>query len=363
MRAILKRAEQAYHDAWLQPRDAFRHGSGPIIYLLPGAVKVETDQVDLGDIVGTRSACGTKLHVDGNTHDLLRVRGPVPEDIVITCDRTSPHVDVPAFLAQCALDTGIEPERMLIYLPTSGSIEVHVAPSMAWVDPLVRRSDLDCACVQQFIMKYNIGAVNPDTMQALFGDRHYTQVEGGTARALLPFLARVDVFIDSTARVLHARYNNTVNDVLARLSGPLYLHGVQLEPSDAPLWMLTPLAHGRIYLYTKPVATRVRALPAFVPCRNSPTGNALSTIPAARRVPAVVTQAHLMALTCGEPMTISRAQCIYRALTNRTDETALVETLVGMAMPQQDMVMRESLRAQLSFPVREAFRAYVTLST
>lgn len=379
-RIITDRAIEAYRAAWMQPRWAFRHRNGPTVLLQPRAstaIEAGATRVPLGDV--TASVLNTKqeLEVDGNVHTLVSVEQLTPEDIYVHTGAQSPHLDVATFLDEVGIATGIETERIFVHIPATGHIETAIAPSVAWVDPLVRRCALDTTCIQQFLLKWNIGNVHPCLLERLFGT-NYGQASNGTPDAIKPFVAPVRVVLGT--KTVHARYSNTVAELLDALPDvPIYLHGVQLLRCALCLWTLSPVSHGVIYLYLDPVAQvqtrttigaqsllpRSHRLPAFVPCPGSFTGNAFA--PAlhdtpeqlAAKVPETPTVHFMKQLTLGEPMTVSRAQCIFRCLQTHFTPDALLTTLVNMALPGQEGAMRVVLASAHTMTVHPAFYAHI----
>ena len=204
----------AYRAAFEGKRMAFRHGAGPAVLLHPGAAPGTTFMLDGEDAVIDDT--GETMAIDGNVHDIVQVDRVIPEDMVISVGRSSKHVDVDAFLRRAAFDTGVEPERMLVVVGANGKSDVAIAPSMAWIHPLIRHTDCDASCVQQFIDKFRVGNVTAELLDRVFGQRNLTLVEGGNCRALLPFLARVVVVIDGGTTHIEGRYTHTVAQLLER---------------------------------------------------------------------------------------------------------------------------------------------------
>ena len=379
-RVVTDRAIEAYRAAWLQPRWAFRHGSGPTIMLQPrasAAIQAGSKRVPLGDATATVLNARKNLAVDGNVHTLLRVEQPTPEDIYVHTGARSPHLDVSTFLDEIGIATGIESERIFVHIPATGYIEAAIAPSVAWVDPLVRRCAFDTTCIQQFLLKWNVGNVHPRLLTRLFGTDH-GQVPGGTPDAITPFVAPVRVMLGTYA--IQARYSNTVAQLLDALPDvPIYLHGVRLRRCALCLWTLSPVSHGVIHLYLHaathveprttigaqtPLPSRHR-LPAFVPAPASFTGNAfappLRHTPEqlAEMAPVLPTALFMTQLTLGEPMTVSRAQCIFRCLQPYYVPHALAQVLLDMALPGQRGAMQAFLPSVHTMAVHPAFQAYV----
>jgi len=372
-----KRAAAVWRAAWREPRWGFQHGKGPLIPLLPAssvAIDTGADMVPLGDT--TASIGNGTLAVDGNVHTLVRA-SLLAEDIVIAKGRTSAHVDVDGFLTEMHLAMDIEPERIFALISAGGSIDTAIAPSLAWVDPLVRRCFLDNACVQQFLLKYKVGGVSSSTLNRLFGPGRYGTIPEGTPDALAPFLAYVRVVLNGS--VVKARYHNTVAELLDFLPpGPVYLNGVQLQRCSFGLWTLSPWAHGTIHLYHEPARhTETRTTiggmvqlpaghqtPAFSPCTFSFTANAFA--PALRHTndeiaalaPAQPTALFMRLLTLGEPMTISYAQCISHHLAGHYEPRQLKDVLVSMALPGQQEAMAVLVYGR-TMPVHPAFERYI----
>ena len=378
---ILKRATAAYRAAWQCPRYAFRHGNGPIIPLQPtasAAIAAGGSRVPLGDVTAEVVNERSDIAIDGNVHQLVQLTRQKPVDIVIHEGLTSPHLDIEAFLAEIYIATGIESARVFVSINAAGPVDVAVAPSVAWVDPLVRRCADDYICVQQFLFKYKVAGVAPAMLERLFGAGTYGQFEGGTPDALAPFMARVRVVLGR--QVVDARYFHTVSELLDALPPvPIYLNGVQLQRCSIALWKLSPCSHGVIHLYTDParqveertiMGGRVRLpaghrLPAFVPCDASFTGNAFApelrhtAAELAALAPAVPTPLFLRQLVLGEPMTVSRAQCIYRHLSAHYPPQLLSEALLSLALPEQSDVMAHMLPSQHTMAAHSAFAAFV----
>lgn len=382
-RIVKERAIGAYRAAWLTPRWAFQHGRGPTILMQPrasAAIEAGAKRVPLGDTSAAvlNTASNKNLAVDGNVHTLVRVDHPTPEDIVVHTGARSAHLDVPTFLDELGIATGIETERIFVHIPATGHIEAAIAPSVAWVDPLVRRCASDAICIQQFLLKWNVGGVAPQLLTRLFGAHTHGQVQGGTPNAIKPFVAPVCVMVG--AHAIQARYSNTVAELLDALPDmPVYLHGVQLVRCSRCLWTLSPVCHGVIHLYLQP-ATQVESvstigartdvptkhrLPSYVPSSNSFTGNAfappLRYTPAqlAQMAPSVPTTLFMVQLTLGEPMTVSRAQCIYRNLSSHYAPHTLANVLLDMALPGQRSAMQFMLTSVHTVLVHPAFETYV----
>jgi hypothetical protein len=338
----------AYRAAFEGKRMAFRHGAGPAVLLHPGAAPGTTFMLDGEDAVIDDT--GETMAIDGNVHDIVQVDRVIPEDMVISVGRSSKHVDVDAFLRRAAFDTGVEPERMLVVVGANGKSDVAIAPSMAWIHPLIRHTDCDASCVQQFIDKFRVGNVTAELLERVFGQRNLTLVEGGNCRALLPFLARVVVVIDGGTTHIEGRYTHTVAQLLERAGSPLFLHGLPLHSTHARLWTLSPFAHGVVHVYTKQMVQTAPRMPICVPCDAHPLGNAAIDMRAPLPVPAQVTAAYLKHLIASRPVTTSRAQCIYRVLSPHTDAAALHATLLAMS---------PAMATAPPCPVRPAFEAHV----
>lgn len=382
--AICARAHKAWDAAWRKPRWAYSAGRN-IIPLLPEAseaIEAGAAEVPLGDGVVGHVRGGT-LAVDGNMHRLVRVHSLRPVDIVVAKDEASPHLDVRKFLTEMHLATNVAPERIHVHIAANGAVDVALAPSAAWVDPLIRRCFVDHACVQQFIGKYNIGGVSPQAMQRLFGVADYAQCPNGTPDALTPFVSPVRVVLDEHT-VVGARYNHTVAELLDALPDQtVYLHGVPLYRCGIALWALSPVSHGTIALYTTPArGHETRTImggevvlpagydgPAFVPSHLSFTGNAfappLRYLPdeLAKIAPKVPTRLFMEQLTLGEPMTISRAQCIYRHMARHYPPEQLRAVLLSMALPCQSEAMGYFLDSQDDMPAHPTFTRYVAQVT
>jgi len=378
-----QRAAAVYHAAWCMPRWGFHHGKNSTLIVLPPATSMAIDAgstaVALGDMTAKVLNRGTALAVDGNVHSLLRMMRPARESITIAKGYTSAHVNVGNFLTEMHVAVGIEPERIFVHIAAGGDIDVALAPSVAWVDPLVRRCRMDCICAQNFLLKYRIGGVPMATLHRLFGTYSYTQDPEGTADALAPFLAPVILMQDGVP-LARAFYHNTVAELLDTLPpAPVYLHGVQLRRCSVCLWELSPRSHGVIDLCAAPPAdTETRTImggdvqlprghdvPAFVPCAFSITANAFA--PALRHMPQqlaalappIPTALFLAQLTQGEPMTISLAQCIFRHLSAHYVPEVLRDVLISMALPTQHDAMAIALGAQSRLPVHISFETYV----
>lgn len=373
---VFERAAAAWRAAWDEPRWGFQHGDGPLVPLLPSAsvaIDAGAREVPVGDATGIVD--GDSVAVDGNVHTLVRA-ALRKEDIVIAKGRTSAHLDVDRFLTEMHLALDIEPERIFALITAGGTIDTAIAPSLAWVDPLVRRCLLDYACVQQFLLKYKVGGVSASTLRRVFGHEGLGMLPSGTPDALAPFLAPVRVVLGGAA--VKARYHNTVAELLDFLGpAPVYLNGVQLQRCTMALWTLSPCSHGTIHLYHEPARqTELRTTiggmvqlpaghrtPAFSPCLQSFTGNAFA--PAQRHTydeiaalaPAQPTALFMQLLTLGEPMTVSFAQCIYHRLGGHYEPDALKQVLVSMALPGQAEAMR-FLLDRGAMPVHPAFARY-----
>lgn len=383
---IRQRAQTAWNEAFAQPRWCFQHKTGPCVPLTPvasAAIDAGATVVPLGygdGIFGHVLSGASELEVDGNVHTLHRVAKITPEDVELSVGTVSLHVDVDAFLTEVYVATNIAPSRINVYMSASGLISVEVAPSEAWVDPLIRRCLTDATCIQQFVNKYMIGGVDKDMMRRVLGSSHLAQCAGGTPNALLPFVSRVKVFLDDNA-VVDAYYHHTITELLAALPAhPVYLHGIHLVHDNLPLWILSPVAHGAIYLYSRPANHLQRRLTmggpimlptfysktAFVPCRHSFTGNAFA--PALRNTPeslASMAPAHptcifMQAICIGEPMTLSRAQCIYRHMKGIYCPKMLRKTLLSMALPRQAHAMDHFLASKRTLPAHPTFDRYVS---
>ena len=373
MQAIVEdHARKAWKQAWSAPRWAFRHGDhGRPILLLPAASAAleagapDGTELPLGDdgMRGRVQESRTEIAVDGNVHKLLRARATPPQDIEVGAGLHSPHLDVPQFLTEVQIATGLSPARVHVYIGATGSVDAALAPSDAWVDPLIRRCFVDHLCVQQFIGKYKIGGVMRQDLLRLFGWHNYRQHPDGTPDALAPFMAPVRVLLDDRW-VVDAHYHHSISELLDALPpGPVYLHGVPLRRCGLALWTLSPVGHGVIHLYRTGAARYEQrtimggtiALPefhsaaAFVPCPESFTGNAfaprLHCTPdeLAAVAPAQPTRLFMTLITQGEPMTISRALCIYEHLSPLYTVTTLRDVLLDMALPKQ----REPLQTLL----------------
>lgn len=370
-----ERAADAWRAAWDKPRWVYQHRDGPLMPLLPSssaAIDTGAREVPVEDATGRVD--GTTLVVDGNVHTLVRA-ALRKEDIIVAKGRTSAHLDVDGFLTELHLGLGIEPERIFALISAGGAIDAAIAPSVAWVDPLVRRCFLDYTCVQQFLLKYKVGGVSSRLLHRLFGCDTFGTLPGGTPDALAPFLAPVRVVVGD--QTVAAHYHTTVAELLDVLPPvPVYLHGVRLQRCVMALWTLSPCSHGTIYLYHEPARhTESRTTiggvmqlpadhhtPAFVPCMQSFTGNAFA--PALRHTCdeiaalAQPTVPFLQRLTLGEPMTISMAQCIFQQLAGHLGADALKQALVSMALPGQAEAM-DFLLNRGATPVHPAFVRYM----
>lgn len=381
---IEDRARKAWCAAWLAPRWAFQHHTdGPTVLLTPeasAAIEAGASRVPLDDgIVGEVSVDRTKLHVDGNTHALARAR-VVPTDIEVAQGLHSAHLDVARFLSEIEVATGIAPSRVHVHVGAAGTVEATVAPSDAWVDPLIRKCGPDGGCVQQFIGKYKIGGVSKQTMLRLFGYGDFLQHDGGTPDALAPFVAPVRVVLDERW-VVDARYDHTVSELLDALPRrPIYLHGVQLQRCHLALWTLSPASHGTIYVYRAPAARvthrrilggQMITLPcdfrasAFVPWSTSFTGNAFAPEQQhtpqdmAAAAPAKPTSSFIRMLTLGEPLTISRAHCIFERMRTLYTPPQLQAALTELALPGQAEAMVQTLYSSRVPAVHPAFDNWI----
>lgn len=380
---IRKRAQEAWKTAWREPRWVYRHGSdGRMVPLMPcasRAVSAGATALDMGDDVRA-TIKGGKLHVDGNVHDLVRVLSLRPVDIEVAEGKSSLHLNVATFLREIDVAAGVPPSRVHIYIHANGVVDVAIAPTDAWVDPLIRCCVGDSSCIQQFIGKYNIGGVSPQVMERVFGLASYRQCPSGTPTELLPFCAPVRIMLDEKEAV-DARYHHTVAELLHELPNRvIYLHGIPLHACRLALWALSPASHGVIHLYTKPARDRqLRTImggevvlpkhyttPAFVPCAHSFTGNAfapaLRYLPdeLAKMAPKAPTKLFMQLLTQGEPMTIPRAQCIFQHMHVYFGAAPLAKVLVEMAMPVQQTAMQVLLGAEKAIPVHPTFARYVS---
>jgi len=338
----------AYRAAFEGKRLAFRHGTGPAVLLHPGAARGATFMLDGEEAVIDDK--GDTMAIDGNVHDIVHVDRVIPEDMVISVGRSSKHVDVDAFLRRAAFDTGVEPERMLVVVGANGESDVAIAPSMAWIHPLIRHTDYDAVSVQRFIDKFRIGNVTPEVLERVFGQRNFTMAEGGSCRALLPFLARVVIVVDGGKTHIEGRYTHTVAQLIERAGSPLFLHGLPLHSSHARLWTLSPFAHGVVHVYTTQMVQTGPPMPICVPCDTHPLGNAAIAMREPLPVPAQITAAYLKHLLAGRPVTTSRAQCIYRVLSPHTDAAALHATLLTVS---------PAMATCPPLPVRPAFEMHV----
>ena len=384
---IEERARKAWCAAWQAPRWGFQHhGDGPTVLLTPeasAAVEAGASRVPLEDgIVGEISVDRATLQVDGNTHALARARA-VPTDIEVAEGLRSAHLDVARFLSEIEVATGISPSRVHVHIGAAGAVEATVAPSDAWVDPLIRKCGPDGGCGQQFIGKYKIGRVATGAMARLFGYGGYRQHDNGTPEALAPFVAPVRVVLDERW-VVDARYDHTVSELLDALPRrPIYLHGVQLQRCHLALWTLSPVSHGTIHVYRTPAARVVSrrilgghvVLPPtyrpsdFVPCSASFTSNTFAPEQRhtpqemAAAAPAQPTPAFVRMLTLGEPVTISRAHCIFYRMSSVYEPRALQQVLLAEALPGQAEAMMQVLYSQRAPAVHVAFDNWIAQIT
>ena len=252
---IENRATQAYKAAWQAPRWAYRHSAGALVQVLSPVVSAAIEagarvfRLDKEGVVGSINVTRTHLHVDGNTHELVRLSHIAPCDIRVQAGQHSEHLDIDAFLTEIELASGIDAARIYVNIERTGHVEVSIAPSTAWVDPLIRLDIPTASRTQEFVNKYKIGGVPNQVLARLFGEAHYTQCEHGSCAPLAPFCARVQVWIDSYS--VYARYCHTIAEVIDFFPGvPLYFCGVKLERCSACLWTLSPWQHGCIHLYT-----------------------------------------------------------------------------------------------------------------
>ena len=382
---IRNRAFALWQDAFSQPRWHFKHLSGPGAALTPcaskaiqaGASTVSVSYDD--DMQGHISQDRQHITIDDNTHDLVLVPRVKKEAIEIAEGNTSIHLNIAQFLSEIEITTGISADRINVHIDSTGLVDLAVAPTSSWVDPLIRCCAFDPVCVQQFIVNHNIGNIAPAVLNRLFGPGQFAQPPTGTADALAPFLSPVNIMLDDDL-VFTLTYMHTVFDLLNLIGAKkVYLHGVHLERCALCLWTLSPIGFGAIYLYTKAPRQKVLRttigtqfmLPkrhskrAFVPGMYSFTLNAFA--PALRHTPSDLAKRYPGKPTCvfinnichGEPLTVSRAMCIFRHLRFKVDNELLKTTLLSMALKNQGVTMSFYLNNMYPLPVSHYFEQYV----
>lgn len=382
---IRSRALALWQEAFLQPRWHFKHLSGPRIPLTPCASKAidagaSTVDVSYDDnMQGHISQDRKHITIDNNTHNLVLVARVKKEAVEIAQGNTSTHFNIAQFLSEIEITTGVSADRINVHIDSTGLVDLAVAPTSSWVDPLIRCCAFDPVCMQQFIVNHNVGNVAPAVLNRLFGPGHFAQPSAGTADALAPFLSPVNIMLDDKL-VFTLTYVHTVFELLSQIRAKkVYLHGVHLEPCALCLWTLSPIGFGAIYLYTKPPRQKVLRttigthfmLPkrhskhAFVPGLHSFTLNAFA--PALRHKPADLAKRYPGKPTCvfinnichGEPLTVSRALCIFRHFRLKVDNKLLKTTLLSMALPDQEVTMSFYLNNDHPMPVSYYFERYV----
>ena len=110
---------------------------------------------------------------------------------------------------------------------------------------------------------------------------------------------------------------------------------------------------------------RDHAVPSFVPCVRSFTANAFS--PAMRHTPKELAQMapklptvlFMQHIVLGEPMTVSRAQCIYRHLRKFYVPHMLAEVLRHMALPGQEDTLAHFLTCEATVHAHPTFVQHV----
>ena len=384
---IRKRALDAWSEAFCCPRWHYGHGSGPFVALTPCAsraidagasvVKVAYDDCMTGRVNMKQRS----ITIDGNTHDLIHVPRVKTECIEIAPGNVSVHVNIDHFLSEIEFATHISAERINVHIDHTGLVDVTVAPHCSWVDPLIRSCAFDQVCVQQFIVNHQVGGVDPAVLVRLFGPMVIVQCPSGTPDAIAPFVSPVNILLDDKV-VFTLTYMHTVFDLLGLIGHTeVFLHGVKLQPCGLCLWTLSPVGFGCIYLYTRAAKQTIKrstigaqvALPkghsrkAFVPCMHSFTLNAFappmrySPRALAKVAPEKPTCIFIQALCQGEPLTVSRAKCIFRHLQGFYDKKLLRDVLLSMALDHQAATMSFYLDSDAQIVVHYAFDRYVKL--
>lgn len=198
---------------------------------------------------------GDFLCLNGDRH-LLHKGMLKPEELVVSVDRDSSHMNVSNILSELEIATGVEAARWHITVDADGTAEVEVAPSVAFVaDEIRKRPVTDVYSVAEWLQKYDVSASAAQLAQ-VFGisvSSKLPAAEGRNETAIKDFFAPLDVFLHSGGRCRKVTATGTTSvRTLVKMDASRiwHLHGVPLLPfGDIPMWRCCTHSNKELHLY------------------------------------------------------------------------------------------------------------------
>lgn len=281
------RIEPRWRAAFREPRWGYRMSGGttmPFTIEQSAAIESGATTVALGHaLTAAVNPQRTHVDVDGNVYMLEKVVAN-PEILTISDDHDSSHMDLRTILSELQVLTGIRTTRWMIEVDTAGTIEVHVAPSDAFVAPEIRNRALaDYASLAQWVIKYNVKAT-VEQLTAVFGPTGgmlgpEVTAAGSDDSVLKPFMDPMNVIVHQKGARHHRRINvlgtTSVRDVIRAAGCPLFLHGVPLLPfKDVAIWRCCHYNNTVLHLYdhahpVEKITIQTMGGPAEVPRRRA----------------------------------------------------------------------------------------------
>jgi len=349
------------------------------------AIRSGATTLELG--MWTATISGDTVTIDGNPHE-LKTGTFKPESLVISSEHSSSHLDIDAILKELYIVTGIDERRWLINVDESGTLEVYIAPSVAYIAEEIRaRPMTDHVSLGQWLCKYDVKA-SPSQLKAVFGSTacFLADFVGTDDDIIKGFFAPVRVILHGKARrVINALGTFTIKQVLDLApTGPWHLHGVPLLPFDnVAIWRCCTHCNAELHLYDQPwvgvhesratvagvlaLPSKATSLKAFVP-HFTVSGNMFGDPPLYRvldvvaAAPAVLTSAWLTMVNANHLIiSFDHAVLMLDALKERYGRTQCIQAIGAKMAPGQRVVF-ETAVAQCCDPrimIRRRYRCYV----
>ena len=383
------RVKPRWGAAFLRPRWCYHQGQALVPFTLEQSTAIESGatNVQLGGIQATVNSMRTMIDIDGNVYPLQQAKVP-PQPITISDDHDSSHMDVRTILDELEVLTGVSTCRWMIDIDEGGHIEVHVAPSDAYVAPEIRqRAVTDHASLAQWLAKYNVKATLP-MLQTVFGATASflppDAATGTDSSALEPFIAPLTVHLhskDMRVRRLSVLGVSTLRDVLVAAGKPLYLHGVPLLPfNDIPIWRCCYYNNNEIHLYDHVHPVRTVHVPTLaglltVPCVRAPrafvpyptvSGNMFGDravhrpLDVARCMPKTLTRQWLVALNASSDFaSLDHGKLLLEVLAPHFGRDPVLAVLQTMMDKEQHHALKAEQKLKQHTCLRRRFVTYV----
>ena len=252
-----------WNAAFRQKRYYYEQGNGrPVPFTIEQCTAICSGAtvVDLGTNI-TATIQSDQVLVDGDLFE-LKTGYVQPEDLVVSVNHDSLHMDLGVILKELDIVTGIAACRWMIEVEKSGRITVDIAPSESYIAAEIRLcSATDMLSTAQWLLKYDVKATRAQLVE-VFGPGALTlgpdAGNGRDASVIADFYAPLLITLHSrgtrNTRTINARGVDSIAKVLSLApAGCWYLHGVPLlRFDDVAIWRCCVHSNKCLPLYNEP---------------------------------------------------------------------------------------------------------------